>query len=215
MSIVGDSIMGEDRLLVYIAGPMRSIPAYNFPAFDAAAARFRANGWEVINPADLDRQNGVTEHTDPLPPGFLRDAMRRDLAAICDCDAIALLPGWRKSAGVAVELALASLLKLQVLHAETCEPLTESVLQEAQRITRGDRNEAYGEPIDEHDRIAEYWSTFLGVPVTGEQVAMMMVLLKVARQGHAYRRDSLVDIAGYADCCQRIVEERKRRTADR
>ena len=105
---------------VYLAGPMHGIPEYNFPAFDAAAKEWRRAGWEVVSPAELDRVNHVHEFTNPLPENFLREAMKRDLAALCDCQAIALLPGWEKSRGVEVELKLATLLKLQVF--DTKEP---------------------------------------------------------------------------------------------
>lgn len=37
---------------VYIAGPMTGLPDFNFPAFHAAAAAWRAAGWEVFNPAE-------------------------------------------------------------------------------------------------------------------------------------------------------------------
>ena len=104
---------------IYIAGPMRGIPEYNFPAFDAAAKRFRKAGWAVINPPELDRVEGIHEFTDPLPEGFMRQAMTRDLAAICRCDAIALLPGWTRSAGCAVEKKLGDLLGLDYYDAET------------------------------------------------------------------------------------------------
>jgi len=109
---------------VYIAGPMRGIPLYNFPAFDAAEERLRLAGYTPINPAQLDRDVGVNETTDPLPPNFLRDAMRRDLGAICDCSHIAILPGWKNSKGVAVEFALARLLGLTILDAITLETKT-------------------------------------------------------------------------------------------
>ncbi len=115
-------------MTVYVAGPMRGYDQYNFPAFDRAAGLLRSQGWTVINPAELDRAVGVFEDTDPLPPGFLRAAMKRDLAAICESDAIALLPGWADSHGVAVELALAKLLGLRIVDAETGEeypPITE------------------------------------------------------------------------------------------
>lgn len=98
---------------LYVAGPMRGYPKYNFPAFDHAAQRLREAGYEVVNPAELDRVEGVTEYTDPLPEGFLRDAMKRDLREICDCDGIALLPGWLASAGVSVELSLAKLIQIE------------------------------------------------------------------------------------------------------
>lgn len=100
---------------LYVAGPMRGIPLYNFPAFDAAALALRKRGYDVVNPAELDRVAGTHEHTDPLPDGFLREAMKRDLSAICDCDGIALLDGWEKSQGVGVERHLAGFLDLATL----------------------------------------------------------------------------------------------------
>ncbi len=100
---------------VYIAGPMRGYDSYNFPAFDQMALILRKRGYIVINPAELDRIAGVHEFTDPLPEGFLREAMARDLQAISTCDAIYLLKGWEKSSGVAVELSLAKLLGLKII----------------------------------------------------------------------------------------------------
>ncbi len=104
---------------VYIAGPMRGYPEYNFPAFDYAARRLRQAGHECINPAELDRVVDIHEWTDPLPKGFMRGAMRRDLIAICDsAEGIVLLPGWRLSSGVGVEKALCDLLDLPSFHTE-------------------------------------------------------------------------------------------------
>lgn len=100
---------------VYVAGPMLGFAEFNFPAFDAASRELRRKGWWVFNPAEMDRATGIDEFTDPLPPDFLRHAMRRDLAAICECDAIYLLRGWEKSSGAGVELTLARFLKLEIL----------------------------------------------------------------------------------------------------
>ena len=104
---------------VYIAGPMRGIDEYNFPAFDYAARRLRQAGHEAINPAELDRVVHIHEWTNPLPEGFMRGAMKRDLVAICDeAEGMVLLPGWEKSSGVVVEKALVDLLALPVFYAE-------------------------------------------------------------------------------------------------
>ena len=92
---------------IYIAGPMRGIPLFNFPAFDAAAASLRSMGWEPVNPADLDRQHGFNPATDSVTPEFLLEAMRRDLDAITRVDAVALLPGWENSRGALAEIAVA------------------------------------------------------------------------------------------------------------
>ncbi|MHB1850453.1 MAG: DUF4406 domain-containing protein, partial [Acidimicrobiales bacterium] len=57
---------------IYIAGPMRGVKDWNFPAFDAARDLLVAAGWEVVSPADLDRAGGFVETTRVLPPGFER-----------------------------------------------------------------------------------------------------------------------------------------------
>ena len=42
----------------YISGPMRNINYYNFAAFDYAKVRLEEQGYAVISPADIDRENG-------------------------------------------------------------------------------------------------------------------------------------------------------------
>lgn len=111
------------RKTVYIAGPMSGYELLNFPAFDEAAKRFRKAGWNVINPAELDRVNGIHEYTPIGEHGGYKEVMARDTAAICICDAIALLPGWEKSPGTGVELALAKLLDLSIYDAMTMKKM--------------------------------------------------------------------------------------------
>ena len=109
---------------------MRGIPYFSFGAFDAAAAFGRLHGFQVINPADLDRSVGFDPYALPsdydwnqIPQWFdLRAAVRRDIDAIFRCDAIAMLPGWEKSKGATAEYHLARWLGLEVLDATTFEP---------------------------------------------------------------------------------------------
>lgn len=84
----------------------------------------------------------------------------------------------------------------------------ESILEEAQRITGngGDRNDGYDHPRPNFTKIAGKWSITLGVPITAEQVAIMMIDLKTVRESHKHSRDNLVDIAGYARCIERLGE---------
>lgn len=106
---------------VYIAGPMRGYVDYNFAAFDAAAAMLEADGHDVVNPAQMDRDVGFDPQSTEVSDQFLRDALRRDLSAICDCDAIAMLPGWERSGGANIEWSLAVHLGLAVIYlSETC-----------------------------------------------------------------------------------------------
>ncbi len=104
---------------VYIAGPMTGIEAENFPAFDAAAARFRANGWTVHSPAELSRQHRAANPDRVIPTNGYRDFIPLDIAAIATCDALALLPGWEASRGVKLELHAAELFGVEILDAET------------------------------------------------------------------------------------------------
>lgn len=75
------------------------------------------------------------------------------------------------------------------------------VLDAATAAVCGDRDEVHGRPEDTFPRIANLWSAYLAEPITPKDVAMMMVLLKVARvQNGVQHDDNYVDIAGYAAC---------------
>jgi hypothetical protein len=111
---------------IYLAGPMRGIPNFNFPAFFAAAATLRTEGHEVFCPAERDiaRHGGVditnedgSEAQAEADHGFsLREALHDDLVWICkEAEAIALLPGWETSKGVAAEKATAEALHLPLI----------------------------------------------------------------------------------------------------
>lgn len=112
---------------VYIGGPMRGIPEFNFPAFNAAAAALRALGHTVFNPAEKDNERyGMDiskgnatgcEAQATKQHGFnLREALFMDLEFICkDADAVALLPGWELSKGANAERATAYALGLEIV----------------------------------------------------------------------------------------------------
>lgn len=101
------------KLRTYIAGPMRGIPEYNFPAFDAAEQMLLELGsFMPVSPASMDRQLGFDE-TDPKATVDIRECMKRDLAEICHADAIAFLPGWELSSGAKAERALGLCLGLR------------------------------------------------------------------------------------------------------
>lgn len=83
----------------------------------------------------------------------------------------------------------------------------ERLLKEAIRITTSDRNAAYGNPEDNFANIAAYWSSYLtqstkvDIVISPQDVAHMMILMKVARLAtNPSHYDSLLDIAGYAAC---------------
>jgi hypothetical protein len=76
----------------------------------------------------------------------------------------------------------------------------DEVLAKATELINGDRKEDYGDAYLNHMRIAEFWNNYLETEnkITPTDVAMMMMLVKVARLMHTYKEDSFVDICGYA-----------------
>ena len=78
----------------------------------------------------------------------------------------------------------------------------QQMLEEASGIISGQRDEQYGKPEDNFGRIAKIWSVILGIDISTEDVAMLMVGLKVARYANksGFQGDTWVDIAGYAAC---------------
>lgn len=106
---------------IYIAGKMRGILEFNFPAFDRTAASLRELGHECFNPADNDRAVGFdgagwSGFESLEDRAFdLRAAMATDLAYIArEADAVCVLPGWEASLGARAEVALAHALGLPV-----------------------------------------------------------------------------------------------------
>lgn len=104
------------RVHLYIAGPMHGRELYNFPTFDSARNWLLDDGYKVTSPADLDRRAGYDPAYDgmDLPEGFMAQTMRRDIYALLKVDGVALLPGWEKSKGTAIELTVARALGLDV-----------------------------------------------------------------------------------------------------
>ena len=87
---------------------MTGLPDINFPAFNAAAATLRGRGLDVVNPAEINPDETM---------GW-QECMRADIKALCDCDTIALLPGWEGSKGAHLELHVAHRLGLTVTYLE-------------------------------------------------------------------------------------------------
>jgi hypothetical protein len=94
------------KQIIYLAGPMRGIPELNFPAFYAAEARWKNAGWDVINPAQMDKEHGFVPtatqtHFENLS---IEQALARDLPAVSSANAIAMMVGWERSQGANMEL---------------------------------------------------------------------------------------------------------------
>lgn len=201
---------------VYISGPMTGLPAFNFPAFNAAAETWRNYGWAVENPAESFGGNATMPYT---------AYVAHDLRALARCHAIAMLPGWDgpNSRGAVWEREVAkTLFGLVVLDAneprspnEAMPGLTivkpaESILQEAQYLVHGPRGEDYNHPIVDYTRTGRMWGAILNTPDIDPRIAcLMMAAVKISREVNKHKRDNLTDLAGYAECAQMVAERQE------
>lgn len=94
------------------------------------------------------------------------------------------------------------------MYEPVCKPTPSkraTILREAEHCICGQREQDYGSPESNFGIIANLWSDYLDAEITALDVAMMMVLLKVARiKNGGGSGDSFVDIAGYAACAGEI-----------
>lgn len=92
---------------IYLAGPMTGLPNYNYEAFNAEAARLRALGYHVENPAEN------VHPVDQTWAGYMRVALQQMLT----CRAVVLLPNWHLSRGANLENHIATQLGMAVCDA--------------------------------------------------------------------------------------------------
>ena len=85
-----------------------------------------------------------------------------------------------------------------------------NILKQADKLVNGDRQKAYDHPKKNFQRIADLWSAYLKGregDLRPEDVAQMLILLKVAREMFKHKDDNVVDGIGYFLCLDKIVNE--------
>jgi Domain of unknown function (DUF5664)/Domain of unknown function (DUF4406) len=110
---------------IYIAGPMRGISDFNFPAFDEAEAYLRSlpelKDWEIISPANIDRSRGIEDTSGvgaPVSLESFQSCMRIDLAIVARSHAVFLMKGWEGSEGANDEVFVANTCGVELWIAE-------------------------------------------------------------------------------------------------
>lgn len=83
-----------------------------------------------------------------------------------------------------------------------------NILGEADKVVN-QRQKSYDQPEDNFQRIADFWTAYAKGKeweheFISSDVAAMMILLKVARQMWKHKPDNLIDLAGYAQCWERL-----------
>lgn len=83
------------------------------------------------------------------------------------------------------------------------------VCETAARLVSQDRAMEYGDKDALHARVARLWAAYKGVAFTKHDVAIFMILLKVARAGNnGNHTDNYVDIAGYAGIAAEMGDDK-------
>ena len=73
------------------------------------------------------------------------------------------------------------------------------ILNRASVLVQGQREKDYGDKKENHNNIAKLWSAYLGISVTAHDVALMMVLLRMARTKLGkVSRDTYIDMSAYS-----------------
>lgn len=86
--------------------------------------------------------------------------------------------------------------------------IREEILDEAGDIIVGDRQKEYGPPSVNFQRIADILKVlFPDRDWTPSDVALMMIALKLGRTPEGYKRDTAVDLVGYAALWAELSEE--------
>ena len=80
------------------------------------------------------------------------------------------------------------------------------ILDKATHLIIGERADQHGDFIENHENIAKLWSSYLGVPITAHDVALMMSLLKIARtKTGAHNPDDYIDAINYIAIAAGII----------
>lgn len=73
------------------------------------------------------------------------------------------------------------------------------ILQTAESLVTGDRADQHGDMRENHRNMARMVGAYLGTPISEEQMAGIMVCIKLARtKAGSTNPDDFVDMAGYA-----------------
>ncbi len=96
------------------------------------------------------------------------------------------------------------------IYPQGAEPVEQTILEEAAGLIYGDRQQQYGNAKTNFSDISTLWEPILGIDVGPEAVALCLLQLKVdrairdVREGRPIKRDTVVDLAGYAGCIEKI-----------
>lgn len=141
-----------------------------------------------------------------------------------NCDAkLGMLPTFNPDTHVTVsrgeyermKLAVNFATRVQQQQIANAERDNKPLLQRANELIGGDRQNDYGDKLQNFAQIAMLWQGTLATKlqaaakITPEDVALLMIQVKIARLAKSPdHEDSILDVAGYAGCYEAVQLER-------
>lgn len=90
--------------------------------------------------------------------------------------------------------------------------MSETILEEAAKLTSTDRQASYGHPYDNFTALAEILRWLIKrrygieVPIDASFIPVIHMAIKLDREAHSPKRDNLVDMAGYARTAEMVMD---------
>ena len=92
----------------------------------------------------------------------------------------------------------------------------EENLKTALKLLGGKRQHEYGNKKENHENIARLWSAYLDHPLSAHDVAILMLLLKVARAKFGNpSSDTYIDMVGYSAIAGELCDEDNKKHRDK
>jgi hypothetical protein len=80
------------------------------------------------------------------------------------------------------------------------------ILTKAKELIEGPRAEAYGDFRDNFRDTADIVNTLRGTDLEGEDIAWVLIVLKMVRERAQHKTDNLIDICGYTKLLNDYLE---------
>jgi uncharacterized protein (DUF1015 family) len=97
--------------------------------------------------------------------------------------------------------------KVKEMDAMNKKEEVKSILTEAESIVNGDRNVQYGNPNEAFKEYSNILEATFGIKLTPAEICKVQIAIKLGRLKYKHKRDSIVDLCGYAEILNRLEND--------
>jgi hypothetical protein len=112
-------------------------------------------------------------------------------------------------------VAMPAEVNINIINGDSASKLAdESILVEADKIVSGPREEQYGDAEENFAIAAEIFNSInhkKPYEINSSGVVLVLMAVKLAREGNKHSRDNLVDLAGYAEILNRLEKAKEKK----